>query len=140
MVGAICRAAHLVRLLDEAQLPGPDTGSGFPLGPKLSVTALHGGQGFSVTPSRFELKVDVRTTPSFDAHDAETVVRKAVAELDADLPAAVPTEVVPVAFWPPFHLDEDEQPAAALLQAAAGGPLRPGENRGPQQHRQPAGR
>ncbi|MCX5205997.1 M20/M25/M40 family metallo-hydrolase [Streptomyces sp. NBC_00237] len=119
VVGAISRAAHLVRLLDEAQLPGPGTGSEFPLGPKLSVTALHGGQGFSVTPSRCELNVDVRTTPSFDAHDAETVVRKAVAELDADLPAPVPTEVVPVASWPPFRLDEDEQPAAALLAATA---------------------
>lgn len=67
VVGAISRAAHLVRLLDAAQLPGADAGSGFLLPPKLSVTALHGGQGFSVTPSRCELNVDVRTTPSFDA-------------------------------------------------------------------------
>lgn len=119
VVGAISRAAHLVRLLDKMRLPGADAGSGFPLGPKLSVTALHGGQGFSVTPSRCELNVDVRTTPSFDAHDAETVVRKAVAELDADLPTSAATEVVPVASWPPFRLDEDQQPAAALLQAAA---------------------
>ncbi|MGR3932994.1 M20 family metallopeptidase [Streptomyces sp. BRA346] len=119
VVGAISRAAHLVRLLDTADLPRIDGASGFPLPPKLSVTAFHGGQGFSVTPDRCELNVDIRTTPTFDGHDAETLVSKAVAELDAEVPAPKPTEVTPVATWPPFRLTEGEQPAAALLGAAA---------------------
>ncbi|MGW6454681.1 M20 family metallopeptidase [Streptomyces sp. NPDC055078] len=119
VVGAISRAAHLVRVLDAAELPRVDGVSGFPLPPKLSVTACHGGQGFSTTPDRCDLNVDFRTTPSFDAHDAETLVRKAVAELDAELPAPAPTEVTPVAVWPPFRLTQEEQPAAALLNAAA---------------------
>ncbi|WP_372405414.1 M20 family metallopeptidase [Streptomyces luteireticuli] len=119
VVGAISRAAHLVRLLDAADLPGVDGASGFPLPPKLSVTAFHSGQGFSVTPDLCELNVDIRTTPAFDAHDAETLVRKAVAELDAELPAPRPTGITPVASWPPFRLATDEQPAAALLNAAA---------------------
>ncbi|MEU1668428.1 M20/M25/M40 family metallo-hydrolase [Streptomyces sparsogenes] len=132
VVGAISRAAHLVRLLDTADMPGVDGGSGFPLPPKLSVTSFHGGQGFSVTPDRCELNVDVRTTPAFDAHDAETLVRKAVAELDAELPAPKPTKITPVASWPPFRLREDEEPAAALLSAAAeaGLPVR-GKTAGP---------
>ncbi|MDT3398290.1 M20/M25/M40 family metallo-hydrolase [Streptomyces sp. B1866] len=119
VVGAISRAAHLVRLLDAAELPGAGDGSGFPLPPKLSVTSFHGGQGFSVTPDRCDLNIDIRTTPVFDAHDAETLVREAVAELDAELPAPTPTEITPVATWPPFRLRADEQPAAALLSAAA---------------------
>ncbi|MFB7955836.1 M20 family metallopeptidase [Streptomyces sp. NPDC056045] len=120
VIGAISRAAYLVRLLDAVELPGADDSSHFPLPPKLSVTAFHGGQGFSVTPGRVDINVDIRTTPAFDAHVAETLVRKAVAELDAELPAPVPTEVIPVAAWPPFRLAEDEQPAAALLGAATG--------------------
>lgn len=52
VVGAISRAAHLVRLLDTADLPGVDGASAFPLPPKLSVTSFHGGQGFSVTEWR----------------------------------------------------------------------------------------
>lgn len=116
-VGAISRAAHLVRLLEESPMPGAG-GDGFPLPPKLTVTAFHGGQGFSVTPDLCELNVDVRTTPGFDGHDAETLVRKAVAELDADLAVPVPTDVEEVACWPPFRLGRDEQPAAALLDAA----------------------
>ncbi|MFC0843836.1 M20 family metallopeptidase [Streptomyces noboritoensis] len=118
VVGAISRAARLVRLLDAAELPGVNGASAFPLPPKLSVTSFHGGQGFSVTSDRCELNVDVRTVPTFDAHDAETLVRKAVAALDAEMPAPRPTQITPVATWPPFRLTEDEQPAAALLDAA----------------------
>ncbi|MFE6814759.1 M20 family metallopeptidase [Streptomyces sp. NPDC057675] len=118
VTGAITRAARLVGLLDAAELPGPDGTSGFPLGPKLTVTAFHGGEGFSVTPDRVDINVDVRTTPTFDAHDAETQVRKAAIELDAELPAPVPTRVSEVASWPAFRLEENEQPAAALLSAA----------------------
>ncbi|MFK3733828.1 M20 family metallopeptidase [Streptomyces sp. NPDC088090] len=118
VTSALTRAVRLVHLLETAALPGPDHASGFPLGPKLTVTAFHGGEGFSVTPDRVTVNVDVRTTPSFDAHHAEALVRGAVAELDAALPAPVPTDVVEVASWPAFRLREDEQPAAALLSAA----------------------
>lgn len=118
-VGAISRAARLVQLLDTADLPGtPPAGTGFGLPPKLSVTSVHGGEGFSVTADRCDLNVDVRTTPAFDAHDAETLVRKAAAELDAELPGPAPTRITPVACWPPFRLKPHEQPAAALMDAA----------------------
>lgn len=147
--GAVSRAAHLVRFLEAADLPnpsqGPDPspdhphsdphsdpesdrdltqngdGGAFPLPPKLTVTAIHGGEGFSATPDRCELNVDVRTTPAFGAHEAEALVRSAAAALDAELPgppANRPTRVTPVAAWPPFRLGPREQPAAALLAAA----------------------
>ena len=120
LVGAVTRAARLVQLLDAADLPGsPPAGAQFPLPPKLSVTAIHGGEGFSVAADRCDLNVDVRTTPAFDAHDAETLVRKAVAELDADLPGPAPTALAPVACCPPSQLHPGQQPAAALIEAAA---------------------
>lgn len=119
LVGAISRAARLVTLLDATELPGPaDDSSGFPLAPKLTVTALHGGEGFSVLPDLCSLNVDVRLTPAFDAEAAETLVRKAAAELDAELPGPLPTHIEPIATWPPFRLRHDEQPAAALMAAA----------------------
>lgn len=117
-VGAITRAARLVQLLDAADLPGVGDASGFPLAPKLTVTAITAGQGFSVTPGLCSLNVDVRLTPSFDAGDAETLVRKAAAELDAELPGPLPTQIDAVATWPPFRLQPDEQPAAALIDTA----------------------
>ncbi|MET9525054.1 M20 family metallopeptidase [Streptomyces coeruleorubidus] len=121
-VGAVSRAAHLVRLLDEAPLPGAS--GEFPLPPKLTVTFCHGGEGFSVVPDLCEVGVDVRTTPGFGARAAEALVRAAVSELDERSPAPRPTEVTAVAAWPPYRLAEDEQPAAALLGAAAGVGLR----------------
>ncbi|MET9827843.1 M20/M25/M40 family metallo-hydrolase [Streptomyces sp. NPDC006385] len=116
--GAVSRAAHLVRLLEEAGLPGVQ--GEFPLPPKLTVTSCHGGQGFSVVPGLCELGVDIRTTPAFDARAAEQLVRAAVAELDMRVPGPRPTTVTPVATWPPYRLTEGRQPAAALLDAAAG--------------------
>ncbi|SDN51300.1 succinyl-diaminopimelate desuccinylase [Streptomyces sp. cf386] len=115
--GAVSRAAHLVRLLEEAELP--DAEGEFPLPPKLTVTSCHGGQGFSVVPGLCELGVDIRTTPNFDARDAERLVRAAVGELDAAVPAPRPTAITTVAAWPPYQLGEGRQPAAALLEAAA---------------------
>jgi succinyl-diaminopimelate desuccinylase len=115
--GAVSRAAELVRLLDEAELP-PSDGE-FPLPPKLTVTSCHGGQDFSVIPGRCELGVDIRTTPAFDARAAEQLVREAVGELDARLPGPRPTGITPVASWPAYRLEKDRQPAAALLEAAA---------------------
>ncbi|MGA5135116.1 M20 family metallopeptidase [Streptomyces olivoreticuli] len=123
-VGAISRAAHLVRRLDAVELPRVGGASGFPLPPKLSVTSIHGGQGFSVTPDRCDLNIDIRTVPIFDAYDAETLVRRVVAELDAEMPAPQPTRITPITAWPAFRLSEDEQPAAALLDAAAAAGLR----------------
>lgn len=121
VTGAITRAARLVQLLDTAELPEvPPVGAGFALPPKVTVTAIHGGQGFTVTADRCEVNVDVRTTPAFDGTDAETLVRKAVAELDAELPGPAPTHVERVVTWPPFRLRSHEQPAAALLAAASG--------------------
>ncbi|MEU1198275.1 M20/M25/M40 family metallo-hydrolase [Streptomyces sp. NPDC005813] len=118
VLGAISRAAHLVGLLDGAELPLPGPASLFPLPPKLTVTAVHGGDGFSVTPDLCVIHVDVRLTPDFDAHDAEALVRRAVDDLDEALPGPRGTDVQPVAAWPPFQLRPDEEPAAALLAAA----------------------
>ncbi|WP_327715262.1 M20/M25/M40 family metallo-hydrolase [Streptomyces sp. NBC_00490] len=107
--GAVSRAARLVRLLEESELPGAH--GEFPLPPKLTVTSIRGGEGFSVVPDRCEVGVDIRTTPTFDARAAEALVRAPAAEL------GTPATVTPVASWPPFRLAADEQPAAALLDA-----------------------
>lgn len=115
VAGAVSRAARLVRSLDEAPLPRDD----FPVPPRLTVTAIGGGEGFSVVPDRCEISVDVRTTPGFGPADAERLVRRLVGEFDAGAPGPRPTEVAPVASWPAYRLHRDRQPAAALLDAAA---------------------
>ncbi|NYV78287.1 M20/M25/M40 family metallo-hydrolase [Streptomyces sp. UH6] len=120
VVGAVSRAARLVRMLDEAELPRDS----FPLPPRLTVTAIGGGEGFSVVPDRCDVNVDVRTTVEFGPRAAERLVRAVVTAFDAEgreagAPRPRPTDVEPVASWPAYQLDGDRQPAAALLKAAA---------------------
>ncbi|MEY9840668.1 M20 family metallopeptidase [Streptacidiphilus sp. EB103A] len=117
-VSAISRAARMVIALEGAELPPAPVGAAFGLSPKLSVTAVHGGEGFSVTADLCTLNVDIRLTPAFDAHDAETLVRKAIAEVDGALPGPAATDVVTGAVWPPFQLTTGQQPGAALVSAA----------------------
>jgi succinyl-diaminopimelate desuccinylase len=62
---AIEKAAHLIRVLSTAELPD-GASTEFPLPGKLTVTAVQGGQGYSITPDLCILNVDIRTTPTFD--------------------------------------------------------------------------
>ncbi len=114
--GAVSRAARLVGMLDAAELPGED----WPLPPRLTVTAIGGGEGFSVVPDRCAINVDVRTTPGFGPAEAERLVRDLVTAFDAAIPGPTRTAVDAVAAWPAYRLERDRQPAAALLDAAAG--------------------
>ena len=63
--GAIAKAADLVRELRDAPLPGP-AGPGFPLPAKLTVTAISGGEGYSMVPDLCSINVDIRLTPALD--------------------------------------------------------------------------
>ena len=53
----------LIRKLDEVPLPGPP-GPEFPLPAKLTVTAISGGEGYSMVPDLCTLNVDIRLTPA----------------------------------------------------------------------------
>ena len=62
---AIEHAAELVRVLAKHQAPGPnDVTLGIP--PKLTVTAITGGQGYSIVPDICTVGVDVRLTTKFN--------------------------------------------------------------------------
>jgi succinyl-diaminopimelate desuccinylase len=115
---AASRAARLVGMLEEQPLPIPLAG-GFPLPPKLTVTAIHSGEGFVAIPDRATISVDVRLTDVLDAKAAEHLIRETAAQLDTALPARHATKIEEVLSWPPYQLAAARQPAAALLQGAA---------------------
>jgi succinyl-diaminopimelate desuccinylase len=116
---AIAKAAVLVTRLHEAELPGP-AGPGFPLPARLTVTAISGGEGYSVVPDLCVVNVDVRLTPIFDSQAALEVVRAAIAATDDGWPGTQPTYVEVTMSWPPYALPEDSPLSAALLSAACG--------------------
>jgi succinyl-diaminopimelate desuccinylase len=113
---AVTKAAALVSLLAGAQLLA-GAGPAFPLPPRLTVTEISGGTGYSTVPDLCTLKVDVRLTPAFDAATAEALLRSLAAEVDAAWPGTEPTQIQVTMCWPPYRLGDDSPLKTALLAA-----------------------
>jgi len=114
---AIAKAATLVTQLDTLELPGPP-GPGFPLPGRLTVTAISGGEGYSVVPDLCFVNVDVRLTPAFGSQTALDTVREAAAAADEGWPGTQPTHVEVTTSWPPYALPGNSPLRTALLSAA----------------------
>ena len=65
-INAIGRLARLIAAIEAAPLP-PEPMGPFGFGPEVTVTAVEGGEGFSVVPDRRSCSLDIRLTPAFDA-------------------------------------------------------------------------
>ncbi len=122
--GAVTKAAYLIRTLSEAPLPGPP-GPQFPLPVKLTVTAISGGQGYSMVPDLCTVNVDIRLTPALDEDAAAALVQEAAASTDAAWPGTPPTAVELTTAWPPYALPDGSPLRDALLKGAAGAGLTP---------------
>ncbi|MGH3565802.1 MAG: M20 family metallopeptidase [Pseudonocardia sp.] len=115
---AIEKAAHLIRALSTAELPD-GASADFPLSGKLTVTAVTGGQGYSVTPDLCTLSVDVRTTPAFDSDAATRLLEQLTSRVDDAWPGTRPTLIQVDTRWPAYALANDSALRAAILDAAA---------------------
>ncbi len=114
---AITKAAALVSSLAAAQLPA-GAEPAFPLPPRLTVTEISGGTGYSAVPDLCTVKVDVRLTPAFDATEAEALLRSQASKVDAAWPGTDPTRIQVTMCWPPYRLGDDSPLKTALLTAA----------------------
>ena len=114
---AIAKAAELITRLHNTPMPGP-VGPQFPLPAKLTVTAINGGEGYSIVPDLCTFNVDVRLTPALDDQAALDLLRSAAAAVDADWPDTQPTLVEVTTRWPAFALPEGAPLRTALLGAA----------------------
>lgn len=113
---AVVKAAALVAALADAEIPIDDDG-GFPLGPKLTVTGIRGGEGYSVVPDRCVVSVDVRLTPRHDAGWADRLVRELCRSLDGAIPSRQPTTIEPEETWPAYQLPATSRLAGSLRAA-----------------------
>lgn len=114
---AIEKAAHVIRVLSAADLPDGASDT-FPLPGKLTVTAVTGGEGYSVTPDLCTLNVDVRTTPTFDGDTAAHLLERLVTGVDDQWPGTRPTLIQVDTTWPAYALGADSRLRTALLEAA----------------------
>jgi succinyl-diaminopimelate desuccinylase len=114
---AVVKAARLVTVLAAHAQPGPiDPALGLP--PRLTVTAVQGGQGYSVIPDRCEIDVDVRLTTSYPRADAQDLLERTAATVDEQHPTGRPTTITYRDSWPAYHLPDTSPLRAALLDAA----------------------
>jgi len=116
-VNAVSRAARLVLALEAIRLP-PEPDPAFSFGPSLTVTALHGGHGFSVVPDSCELNLDIRLTPNSDAGATRQLVQQTVADFDRECPGPRPTRIEWEDSWPAFRVP-DSSPVIFSLRSAA---------------------
>ena len=114
---AILKMAHLIRTLNARPLPEIPA-EGFDLGPKLSITAVEGGQGFSQIPDLCHCNVDFRLTPGVDKAAATDWITEVVAEVDATHRSPAPTLIEFRESWPAYRLPA-ESPIVTILKAAA---------------------
>jgi succinyl-diaminopimelate desuccinylase len=115
--GSVAKAADLIRELRDAQLPGP-AGPGFPLPARLTVTAISGGEGYSMVPDLCSLNVDVRLTPALDDDTAAVLLTGAAEHTDKAWPGTPPTGIEFTTRWPLYALPDGSPLREALLRAA----------------------
>jgi succinyl-diaminopimelate desuccinylase len=115
--GAITKAAYLIRKLHQVPLPGPP-GPEFPLPAKLTVTAISGGEGYSMIPDLCTVNIDIRLTPALDDPAAIALLQEAAASTDAAWPGTPPTDVEVTTRWPPYALPDSSPLRDALLRGA----------------------
>jgi succinyl-diaminopimelate desuccinylase len=114
---AVDKAAALVNHLTTHRVPGPtDPTLGLP--PRLTVTAIHGGESYSIIPDYCTIDVDVRLTATFDQIAGQALIEQSAALIDAQHPTGQPTTVVYRESWPAYQLEETTPIRVALTQAA----------------------
>lgn len=114
---AIDKAAHLIQQLSTVEITD-GASTEFPLPGKLTVTAIQGGEGYSLTPDLCTINVDIRTTPTFDDHAANCLLEQLVAGVHNAWPATRPTLIELDIRWPAYALTKDSRLRNALLDAA----------------------
>lgn len=115
-VNAIAKLARIVSALEEAPLPDAEPGP-FSFGPRVSVTAIEGGEGFSVIPDRAACSIDIRLTPSFGAGEAARWLAAVVERCDRLWPSPQATRIAPLESWPAYLVAEADPLVRAFQDA-----------------------
>jgi len=117
---AIEKAADLITRLTTADhdLAAAPVDPAFPLRPKITITAIHAGTGYTVTPDTATLNLDIRTTPIFTTDHASALATTTLGALDVDWPHTPVSRLHPCLNWPHYRLPDHAPVVTALLAAA----------------------
>lgn len=114
---AIVKASLLVQAIERLDLPR-EGDEAFSFGPKVTVTEVAGGGGFTTVPDSCAVALDVRLTPSVDATTVERTIRDVCRSVDTAMPTWRTTVLEPTHSWPAYRLPEGSAVLAALRDSA----------------------
>jgi len=117
MTNAAEKAADLITRFATCELaPSPDPD--FEFGPKLTVTAVNGGSGFSTVPGSCDVNVDVRLTRTFGSANARDLVSRIVRENNHAFPSPRANAILSEETIPAYRLSDDSRIVRALRAGA----------------------
>ncbi len=114
---AISKMAQLIASLSSRPLP-KEADPDFKIGPKVTVTEVKGGAGFSVVPDHCCCKIDFRLTPNVDKNVAAEWIESVIHQTDEEYPGPKPTRIEWRESWPAYHVPADYPLAKLFLEVA----------------------
>jgi succinyl-diaminopimelate desuccinylase len=114
---AVVKMARLIAALDRQPLP-VEADEDFRIGPKMTVTEVHGGEGFSTVPDRCGCKLDFRLTPHVDREIAARWIESVVRQTDQEHPGPKPTSIEWKESWPAYRVPPESPLVQQFLGAA----------------------
>lgn len=115
---AIEKASLLVHNLSKVDLPCKEDAL-FQLDPKLTVTSIRGGEGYSIVPDKCVVSIDMRLTPKFDSKKANNLIQEMCIKLDEKFKTHRSTEILYEESWPAYILPNSCYFADLLAKEAA---------------------
>ena len=114
---AVLKMAQLIESLHNQPLP-PEDDPAFSIGPKVTVTAVEGGEGFSLIPDLCRCNIDFRLTPNVDKDVATQWIESVVKLVDHDHPGPTPTRIEWKESWPAYRVPPESPLVKQFLDAA----------------------
>jgi succinyl-diaminopimelate desuccinylase len=105
-LNAIYRMVDLVSAIRSTQLPA-EHDRRFWFGPKVTVTEIAGGEGFSIVPDRCSCKLDFRLTPHVGEGEGREWITNIVEDLDRQAPDLRTSLITWKESWPAFRVPDD---------------------------------
>lgn len=114
---ALVKTAQLIDMISSTPLPAENNPE-FPFGPKVTVTAIDGGQGYSQIPDKITVNLDMRLTPDFDKNAADMWLRDIIKNFENANDQNKGINISYAESWPSYALDKDHVAVKALHENA----------------------
>lgn len=114
---AIDKTYFFLTLLRKKKIPSKLDKS-FGHSPKMTITSIESGTGFSIYPAASTINIDFRLTPTFDEKQAKLYLSTRLKELDKAMPSSLKSRIIYENSWPPYKLNTENHLVKTLLEAA----------------------